>query len=400
MGKIKETFQKMSLKKCLLILAVFWLSLVGVLSIATILKCSDIRQEILDTRPIIITDYIIDDTNRNNMENNNGVTAVPQKYTHGELSKENQVYYWCITILMVSLPIAYIIFASFMVAKLYYKWKLQIPLEHLKNGMYHISQQDLDFQIPYTSNDELGQLCDTFENMKNEIYISNRKMWDMLQERKALTASVSHDLRTPITVINGYLDYLEKSIERETLSNDTLQITIKNMAEAVERLKRYVECVKDIQKIEDIEIRQENCNLKELISNITREFSILATQKNREFVIQDYSKSVCISTDKAMLLKILENIFDNALRFSHEKIIFSIEEKKEYLYFSMQDDGIGFTTEELKSATSFFFSSSTNGGNFGIGLSICKILCEKLGGDMCLDNTAEHGANITIRIKK
>ena len=334
------------------------------------------------------------------MENNNGVTAVPQKYTHGELSKENQVYYWCITILMVSLPIAYIIFASFMVAKLYYKWKLQIPLEHLKNGMYHISQQDLDFQIPYTSNDELGQLCDTFENMKNEIYISNRKMWDMLQERKALTASVSHDLRTPITVINGYLDYLEKSIERETLSNDTLQITIKNMAEAVERLKRYVECVKDIQKIEDIEIRQENCNLKELISNITREFSILATQKNREFVIQDYSKSVCISTDKAMLLKILENIFDNALRFSHEKIIFSIEEKKEYLYFSMQDDGIGFTTEELKSATSFFFSSSTNGGNFGIGLSICKILCEKLGGDMCLDNTAEHGANITIRIKK
>lgn len=400
MGKIKETFQKMSLKKSLLILAVFWLSLVGVLSIATILKCSDIRQEILDTRPIIITDYIIDDTNRNNMENNNGVTAVPQKYTHGELSKENQVYYWCITILMVSLPIAYIIFASFMVAKLYYKWKLQIPLEHLKNGMYHISQQDLDFQIPYTSNDELGQLCDTFENMKNEIYISNRKMWDMLQERKALTASVSHDLRTPITVINGYLNYLGKSIERETLTNETLQTTIKNMTEAVERLKRYVECVKDIQKIEDIEIRQENCNLKELISNVTREFSILATQKNREFVIQDYSKSVCISTDKAMLLKILENIFDNALRFSHEKIIFSIEEKKEYLYFSMQDDGIGFTTEELKSATSFFFSSSTNGGNFGIGLSICKILCEKLGGDMCLDNTVEHGAIITIRIKK
>ena len=400
MGKIKETFQKMSLKKSLLILAVFWLSLVGVLSIATILKCSDIRQEILDTRPIIITDYIIDDTNRNNMENNNGVTAVPQKYTHGELSKENQVYYWCITILMVSLPIAYIIFASFMVAKLYYKWNLQIPLEHLKNGMYHISQQDLDFQIPYTSNDELGQLCDTFENMKNEIYISNRKMWDMLQERKALTASVSHDLRTPITVINGYLNYLGKSIERETLTNETLQTTIKNMTEAVERLKRYVECVKDIQKIEDIEIRQENCNLKELISNVTREFSILATQKNREFVIQDYSKSVCISTDKAMLLKILENIFDNALRFSHEKIIFSIEEKKEYLYFSMQDDGIGFTTEELKSATSFFFSSSTNGGNFGIGLSICKILCEKLGGDMCLDNTAEHGAIITIRIKK
>lgn len=400
MGKIKETFQKMSLKKSLLVLAVFCLSLVAVFSIVTILKCSDIRQEILDTRPIIITDYIIDDTNKNDMEDNNGVTAIPQKYTHGELSKENQVYYWCITILMVSLPIAYIVIASFMVAKLYYKWKLQIPLENLKNGMDHISQQDLDFQIPYTSHDELGQLCDTFEHMKNEIYKSNRKMWNMLQERKALTASVSHDLRTPITVINGYLEYLEKLIEKGTLTNDTLQITIKNMAEAADRLKRYVECVKDVQRIEDIEIKKENYDLKELIANITKEFSILAAQKNKKVVTQDFSKSACISTDKAMLSKILENIFDNALRFSSEKIVLSIKEKEEYLYFSIQDDGVGFTAEELKSATSFFFSSSTNGGNFGIGLSICKILCEKLGGDMYLDNNAEHGAIIIIRIKK
>ena len=158
--------------------------------------------------------------------------------------------------------------------------------------------------------------------------------------------------------------------------------------------------MKDIQKLEDIEIRPENCNLKEFISNAAREFSLLATQKNRKFIIQDFSKSVCISTDKSMMLKILENIFDNALRFSHEKIILLIEEKQEYLYFSMQDDGIGFTTEELKSATSFFFRSSANGGSFGIGLSISKILCEKLGGDLYLDNSAEHGAIVTIRIKK
>ena len=151
MGKIREVFQKMSLKRSLVLLAVFCLSLVSALSVITILTCSSIQKKILDTRPIIITDYVIRDADSNDTENNNGVTAVPQKYAHGELSKENQLYYWCITILMVSLPIAYIIIASFMVAKLYYKWKLKIPLENLKNGMYHISQQDLDFQIQYTS---------------------------------------------------------------------------------------------------------------------------------------------------------------------------------------------------------------------------------------------------------
>ncbi len=447
MGKIREVFQKMSLKRSLVLLAVFCLSLVSALSVITILTCSSIQKKILDTRPIIITDYVIRDADSNDTENNNGVTAVPQKYTHGELSKENQLYYWCITILMVSLPIAYIIIASFMVAKLYYKWKLKIPLENLKNGMYHISQQDLDFQIQYTSDDELGQLCDTFEHMKNEIYKSNSKMWNMLQERKALTASVSHDLRTPITVLNGYLDYLEKSIERETLTNETLQTTIKNMTEAVDRLKRYVECVKDIQKMEDIEIKKDNYNLKELIADITKEFSILAAQavdrlkryvecvkdiqkmedieikkdnynlkeliaditkefsilaarENKKLVIRDFSNSDFISTDKAMLSKVLENIFDNALRFSHEEIIFSIKEKEDYLYFSMQDDGVGFTSEELKSAASFFFSSASNGGNFGIGLSICKILSEKFGGNIFLDNLPDRGAIITIKIKK
>lgn len=396
MGKIKNTFQKMSLKKSLVMLAALCLGGVSILSIITILIFSDMQQKILDTRPIVVTDY----TMKNYEETGSETTVVPQKYIYKELSKDNQIYYWIVTILMVILPVIYIIAASLMVAKFYYKLKLQIPLENLKNGMYHISHQDLDFQIQYTTDDELGKLCDTFECMRNEIHKSNCKMWDMLQERKALTASISHDLRTPITVVNGYLDYLEKSMERKMLTEELLQTTIKNMAGAMSRLERYVDCVKDIQKMEEIEIRKEQYNLKEIIADITREFSVLAAQYGRKLIIHDLSQDAFIETDKDMLSKILENIFDNALRFSTDKIVLSIDEKKDYICFSIQDDGVGFTAEELNSATSFFYSSPTNGGNFGIGLSICKILCEKLGGNMCLGNNFDCGAIITIKIKK
>lgn len=396
MGKIKNTFQKMSLKKSLVMLAALCLGGVSILSIITILIFSDMQQKILDTRPIVVTDY----TMKNHEGTGSETTVVPQKYIYKELSKDNQIYYWIVTILMVILPVIYIIAASLMVAKFYYKLKLQIPLENLKNGMYHISQQDLDFQIQYTTDDELGKLCDTFECMRNEIHKSNCKMWDMLQERKALTASISHDLRTPITVVNGYLDYLEKSMERKMLTEELLQTTIKNMAGAMSRLERYVDCVKDIQKMEEIEIRKEQYNLKEIIADITREFSVLAAQYGRKLIIHDLSQDAFIETDKDMLSKILENIFDNALRFSTDKIVLSIDEKKDYICFSIQDDGVGFTAEELNSATSFFYSSPTNGGNFGIGLSICKILCEKLGGNMCLGNNFDCGAIITIKIKK
>lgn len=396
MGKIKNTFQKMSLKKSLVMLAALCLGGVSILSIITILIFSDMQQKILDTRPIVVTDY----TMKNHEGTGSETTVVPQKYIYKELSKDKQIYYWIVTILMVILPVIYIIAASLMVAKFYYKLKLQIPLENLKNGMYHISQQDLDFQIQYTTDDELGKLCDTFECMRNEIHKSNCKMWDMLQERKALTASISHDLRTPITVVNGYLDYLEKSMERKMLTEELLQTTIKNMAGAMSRLERYVDCVKDIQKMEEIEIRKEQYNLKEIIADITREFSVLAAQYGRKLIIHDLSQDAFIETDKDMLSKILENIFDNALRFSTDKIVLSIDEKKDYICFSIQDDGVGFTAEELNSATSFFYSSPTNGGNFGIGLSICKILCEKLGGNMCLGNNFDCGAIITIKIKK
>lgn len=396
MDKIKKLLQNMSLKKSLVLLAFFCLGIVSILSLLTIFRLSNIQQSILDTRPIIVTGY----TSENNADTENGLTVVPKEYVHGELSDEKQIYYWMVTALMVVFPVFYIIIASVIVAKFYYKLKLQTPLEDLKNGMHYISEQNLDFQIKYRSEDELGKLCDTFEHMRNEVYKSNRKMWDMLQERKALTASISHDLRTPITVINGYLDYLEKSMEKGILTNDVLRTTLQNMAGATGRLHRYVDCVNDIQKIEDIEIKKDFYDLKIFISEITQGFSLLAEQHKKQLEVQDLSKTLQVQTDRDILCKVLENVFDNALRFANDKIWLTIEETEHCVSFVIQDDGIGFTPEELSSAASFFYGSPTNGGNFGIGLSISKILCEKLGGVLYLRNRPEHGASVTIKIHK
>ena len=101
-----------------------------------------------------------------------------------------------------------------------------------------------------------------------------------------------------------------------------------------------------------------------------------------------------------MLSKVLENIFDNALRFASKIIDITVTEEENRILFSVQDDGEGFTEEELKTATTLFYSSKMNGGNYGIGLSICKILCDKLGGSLHLSNNAGSGARVTIEIKK
>lgn len=396
MGKIKEIFQNMPLKKALITLAVMCLGAVCILTVVTILKFSDTRQDILDNRPIRVSEYTVKD-----YSTDHSVTLVdPQEFRFEPLSGENLIYYWLVTIFMAALPVLYVIIGSVIMTRLYYKLKIQTPLRNLENGVEHIALQDLDFQIEYTSNDELGRLCNAFESMKNEIYTNNRKMWNMLQERKALTASVSHDLRTPITVINGYIDYLDKASHKQILTEDTLHFTISQMKGAIQRVERYVDCVKDIQKMEDVEIKQEYFDLKEYITDTVNDFSLLSKQHGRILKYQDQTKTEKLYSDKDLLSKILENIFDNALRFSDNEIYFSVTEKNSDVCFTIYDDGKGFSEEELKHATSFFYSSPTNKGIFGIGLSICKILCERLGCILSLENTANYGASITVQVKK
>lgn len=396
MDKLKKKFQNLSLKKSLLLVSAVCLSTVCILSAVTILFFSGMRQRLLDLRPVIITDYVLESSD----SDTGGKHILPQEYRYGTLSGNQLILCRCATILMVFLPIVYIISGSVFLAGLYYRLKLRAPMQELRSGIAHISGQDLDFRMEYISDDELGRLCGAFEQMKNEISESNRRMWDTLQQRKALTASVSHDLRTPITVVRGYLDYLDRSLENGSLSRETLELTVRNMASAAERLERYVDCVKDIQKIEEIEIRREPIALQEFLSDLSDDFSVLAQRSQKLTEFSFFSESIQIETDREMLAKVLENIFDNALRFAGEKIIFTASQSGDFILLSVLDDGRGFTQQELSAAPSLFYSSPDNGGCFGIGLSICRILCGKLGYALHLENRSPHGAAVTVRIPK
>ncbi len=91
------------------------------------------------------------------------------------------------------------------------------------------------------------------KKMRKELRCNNKVLWETLSQRKLLNASVAHDLRTPITVLRGYIDFLEKNIPQDKLTEEMLMDTISSMQGAVLRLERYVECVRDVEKIEGIE---------------------------------------------------------------------------------------------------------------------------------------------------
>lgn len=271
----------------------------------------------MDKRPIIVLDYsehrVENDQDISGLE---GFRVTVNDFQYGSLEWKDQAAYWTAGVLMAALPTVYAAAAAVITARIYYRIKLRTPFQLLKTGMEHISDHNLDFQIQCTQEDEAGMLCRMFEEMRTEVYQSNSRMWETLQERKLLTASVSHDLRTPITVVKGYLEYLQKAEKSEKLSEEVLTRIISEMQQAVARMERYIDCVRDIQNLDDIEIRKEPCMMIDLTADIERSFSLIAEKRGRKFQIQDHFRKEILYTDRDMLMRILENIFDNAVRYS------------------------------------------------------------------------------------
>ena len=150
------------------------------------------------------------------------------------------LYEICVWILP---PITYL--TCFILAGLiFYRSKIKKPLMLLTASASKIATSDLDFSIEYDRNDEMGLLCKAFEKMRSALEKNNREMWRQMNERKKLNAAFSHDLRTPLTVMEGHLGILQKYTPQGKLSADDVMQTYAAMARQIERLKNYTDCEK------------------------------------------------------------------------------------------------------------------------------------------------------------
>ena len=138
----------------------------------------------------------------------------------------------------------------------FYKRELEDSLKTLFSASEKISQNCLDFQIEVKSKNELGQLCQSFEDMRAALYQNNQEMWRMLEERKRLNAAFSHDMRTPITVLKGYTELLERYIPNGKISDEKLLEVLGMMSGQIARLESYTRKMNAVQKLEDVKPEQ------------------------------------------------------------------------------------------------------------------------------------------------
>lgn len=390
MGKIKTK----SLRTSMAVTFLITICVIAMLSSITIFAANQVQHEILKKRYMTINspDFQVDENTGNyilDIDNNN-ITWQP-------LSRWDTVAYYGSYAAMVGLPVFYIAVGIGAAAAVYYRKKLREPITQLQNGVERIQEDNLDFHIEYDGDDELGRLCCSMEKMRRELRQKHKALWESLEQRKLLNASVSHDLRTPITVLKGYLDYLEKNIPQDKLTEDMLLDTVSSMQGAVNRLELYVESVRDIEKIENIEIEKRSENVKLLLNELRSNVRQLAG--NKEIIISNDITVDKIQIDKGVFFRILENLLQNALRYAEKQVSINLSHKKDFLILTVKDDGKGFSAADLEKATTVFYSNDKEKQHFGIGLSVCKILCEKHGGLLYVGNQKEKGACVTAKLK-
>ncbi len=391
MGKVKTKSLKLSMTITFLIT----ICIIAVMSALTIFAANKLQQELLKKQYLMISspDFRIDESTGNYVFDIDKNTITWQPFSTGDA-----VAYYGSYVAMIGLPVLFITIGIGVAATIYYQKKLKIPIAQLQNGVEKIQEDNLDFHVEYNEDDELGELCCSMEKMRSELWQKQKALWESLEQRKLLNASVAHDIRTPITVLKGYLDYLEKMIPQDKLTEDMLLDTVSSMQGAVNRLEQYVDCVRDVEKIENIEIEKRPENVKRLLDEMRSNVQQLET--NKEILISSNIMTMDeVRLDKSVLFRIFENLLQNALRYAKKQVRINISQKKDFLILTVEDDGNGFVGKDLEKAATVFYSSDKEGQHFGIGLSICRILCEKHGGLLSISNNKnKRGACVTAKL--
>lgn len=327
------------------------------------------------------------------------INSEGSKYIAGSIvdyfSPEDRLLYYGYHALNIILISIYVIVSLIGAPLLLYRLKLKKPMNLIITSSEKVANNDLDFKLIYDSKDEMGKLCDAFEKMRSSLEKNNREMWRAMEDRRKLNAAFSHDLRTPLTVLKGYSDFIIKYLPDDKISKDKVISTVSLMNEHILRLENYVASMNSIQKLEDIEVIEEPVSFDNLCKTFKEAADILS--KSKTIIFTSESSSSTIHIDPNLVTQVFENIISNAVHYAKEKITVSCEAREGMLTIIVSDDGEGFTEEALQKATNPFYSDreKSEQTHLGLGLNICKTLIEKYQGQLILHNAPTGGAVVT-----
>ncbi len=303
------------------------------------------------------------------------------------LSQISKIYY-----LWALIPLAFMFIAIYFLT-----YRLTKPLKSMSEAAKAMSKGDFSKRVPVTSDDEIGELAVSFNMMTNSL----SRLESM---RRSFVGDVSHELKTPMTTISGFIDGILDGTIKESEREYYLGI----VSQEIKRLSRLVNGMLSMTRLEsgEFSLKPEKFDFYELLCTIMISQEQRIEQSRLEIEGLDSLGNVKITADKDLIYQVVYNLVDNAIKFSNAggKISFALTENSTDLIFTITNTGIGIPEKELPFVFERFYkgdkSRSAVKNSTGLGLYIVKTIISAHKGKISVKSKQNEFTTFKVELPK
>ena len=269
-----------------------------------------------------------------------------------------------------------------------------------------IPPEELDLPAVHLKgpSDEIDRLLTTFKKMAGRINYQVEKLEASDTLRRELVANISHDLRTPLATLQGYIETL--LIKNDSLSDEERQNYLQISIRHCERLNSLIADLFELAKLDaqDTAVHREPFSVRELVQDVLQKFTLTAREKQITITTNISKEIPFVYADIGLIERVLENLVANALRFTPEKGSVSIvmNQDHEQIAIRVSDTGHGITEDDLPRIFDRFYqldkSRKDKSGHSGLGLAITKKIIELHETNIVVESKVGSGTTFTFTL--
>ena len=293
-------------------------------------------------------------------------------------------------LLSAVIPIILMFFAIYTMT-----YRMTKPLKLMSEASKAMAKGDFSKRIPVTSDDEIGELAVSFNQMTNSLV-------QLEGMRKSFVANVSHELKTPMTTIGGFID----GILDGTIEPEKQRYYLNIVSDEVKRLSRLVQSMLSMAKLESGEfvLKPELFDFRELLCTIVISQEQRIESQSLNITGLDEIQSISVKADRDLIHQVIYNLVDNAIKFTDESgtIDFKVKNDNKKLIFTITNTGKGIPENELPYVFDRFYkvdkSRSAVKNSTGLGLYIVKTILKAHGGSITVSSRENSFTSFSVTL--
>lgn len=277
---------------------------------------------------------------------------------------------------------------------------LRTQLTPLFEATAEVSKQNLDFEVGHAKIKEFEDVLASFSDMKDNLKISLERQWKTEQTQKEQIAALAHDLKTPLTVIQGNADLLT-----ETNLDDEQRLYAGYVVESSGQMQSYIQTLIDISRAAvGYQLHIESIDLPAFMQHLFGYMESLCRTKEIRLQMNTVSLPQMLKFDRVLIERAIMNVISNGLDYSPQggTLYVDVQSNNGFVEISVTDEGTGFSKEALCHAQERFYmgdQSRNSKLHFGMGLYITNSIMEQHNGQLVLENSKETGgAKVTMKL--